>query len=119
MGLQMISEPKSAWSRDRGEGTTNDFLSTILLMSRPIVEWLAWQYQQYNQLAKGGPMMYCHAEELDNNEHAEVNRVLEFMGIAPQAHPAKKVVTATVSFLLSECCMPLHHLHLPLQKRGL
>ena len=42
-------------------------------------------------------MLYCHAEELDNNEHAEVNRVLEFMGIAPQAHAPKKVVTATVS----------------------
>ena len=44
-------------------------------------------------------MLYCHAEELDNNEHAEVNRVLEFMGIAPQAHAPKKVVTATVSLL--------------------
>ena len=69
------------------------------MLYRPIVEWLAWQYQQYSQLAKGTPMLFCHAEELEANEHAEVNRVLEFMGIAPQSHPAKKVVTATVSNL--------------------
>ena len=46
---------------------------------------------------EGTPLLYTHAEELDNNEQEEVRRVMDFLEIHGHRHIGDKVVTAKVS----------------------
>lgn len=62
------------------------------------MEWLAWQHQEIAVLTQNTPMLYTHAEELDNNEQAEIDRVMEFLEIPGNHHVTEKVVTAKVRF---------------------
>ena len=61
-----------------------------------MIEWLAWQHQEIISLVEGTPLLYTHAEELDNNEQAEINRVMDFLEIQGHHHVGEKVMTAKV-----------------------
>lgn len=64
-----------------------------------MIEWLAWQHQEIKALVEETPLLYTHADELDNNEAAEIKRVMDFLEIHGHAHTGEAVMTAKVG-----CC---------------
>ena len=70
-------------------------------MRRRVIEWLAWQHQEIVALVEETPLLYTHAEELDNNEQEEIRKVLDFLEIQGHHHVSEGVVTAKVGQLLA------------------
>ena len=63
---------------------------------RRIVEWLSWQFQHFLTLSEGTPILFSHADDLDDNESGELLRILTFLEIE-DLHIVEGAVTVSVS----------------------
>ena len=67
-----------------------------MLGCRRIVEWLSWQFQHFLTLSEGTPILFSHADDLDDNESGELLRILTFLEIE-DLHIVEGAVTVSVS----------------------
>lgn len=82
-------------------------------LCRRVIEWLAWQHQEIVSLVENTPLLYTHAEELDNNEQDEISKVLEFLEIQGHHHVSDGVMTAKVSLSACYRIFGRHHCVIP------
>ena len=60
------------------------------------MEWLSWQFQGFLTLSEGTPILFSHADDLDDNESGELLRILTFLEIE-DLHIVEGAVTVSVS----------------------